>query len=162
MSCSRDTSWFSWQLGTPQKPSAAAPVAAPSSKDSGGVIAKVNDDRNNLNAGDSIILIIEDDERFAKVLLDLCREKGFKGIIALNGKDGIHLALEHEPIGIMLDVQLPLLDGWGVMTHLKENPQTRHIPVHFISVEEHEPRAMRMGAIGYLTNRLQKKNWIRH
>ncbi len=111
----------------------------------------IRDDRRNVTPGEKSLLIIEDDPAFAKILYDLAIEKGFKGFIAGDGEAGLHLADYHKPNAIILDVSLPRMDGWAVMKSLRENSETRHIPVHFISVLEKSNEAMEMGAIGYLT-----------
>lgn len=110
----------------------------------------IQDDRLNIGAGDKTILIVEDDARFAKILFDLSREKGFRCLIAVDGEAGLQLAYQFKPSAIILDVDLPRMDGWGVMQRLKNNPETKHIPVHFISVSEKSKDAMKMGAIGFL------------
>jgi signal transduction histidine kinase/CheY-like chemotaxis protein len=110
----------------------------------------VLDDRNSLHPEDKIILIVEDDHNFSKVLIDLAREKNFKCILAEDGQTGLQLATEYAPHAIILDISLPQLDGWTVMERLKDNPHTRHIPVHFMSAYDHRKDAKQKGAIGYL------------
>jgi len=109
------------------------------------------DDRSSIGEGDKFILIIEDDENFSKVLYDLSHERGFKCMVALDGESGLHLAEYHLPSAIILDIGLPGIDGYEVMERLKDNTKTRHIPVHFISASDKSIRAMKLGAIGYLT-----------
>ncbi len=111
----------------------------------------IPDDRKEVSAKDKSILIIEDDSKFARILRDLSREKGFKVLVAENGETGLHFADYYRPCAIILDVGLPGMDGWAVMSGLKKNPKTRHIPVHFISALDKSHDAMKMGAIGYLT-----------
>lgn len=108
------------------------------------------DDRDELESEARVILVIEDDVAFAKVVRDLCREYGFKVLLATTGEEGVALALERQPSGILLDIGLPGMDGWSVIDALKDNPRTRHIPVHFVSVEDETLDAMRRGAVGYL------------
>ncbi len=110
----------------------------------------VSDDRKEISPGDKSILIIEDDAKFTKVVRDLSREKGFKVLIAEDGETGLHLADYYMPSAIILDIGLPGIDGWGVMSRLKDNAKTRHVPVHFISASDNGLDAMKMGAIGYL------------
>jgi CheY-like chemotaxis protein/methyl-accepting chemotaxis protein len=115
-------------------------------------IAAVWDDRHDeISPTDKTLVIIEDDPKFAKILFDLAREKGFKGLIAGDGAAGLQLAYQYIPSAIILDIALPGMDGWMVMEKLKQNPETRHIPVHFISVSDQSLEALKMGAIGYLT-----------
>ncbi len=119
-------------------PSAATPAPA------------VLDDRQDLQAHDNLLLIIEDDRDFAQTLRASAHEKNFKCILAEDGKTGLELATQYHPHAFILDVGLPLSDGWTVMEQLKENPDTRHIPVHFISGQDERRNAKAMGAIGYL------------
>ncbi|MEK8018481.1 MAG: response regulator, partial [Candidatus Parabeggiatoa sp.] len=112
--------------------------------------AMIDDDRNHLQPDDKFILIIEDERHFSNIIRELAGEKNFKSLIAEEGKTGLQLAEEYQPHAIILDINLPQLDGWGVMERLKDNPKTRHIPVHFISASEMDRDAKKMGAIGYL------------
>jgi len=109
------------------------------------------DDRDRLQAGQKSILVIEDDLNFARILMDMVRERGFDALTAANGEDGLYLADHFLPDAVILDVMLPHVDGWGVMRLLKENPRTRHIPVHFLTCLEDRQKAMSMGAIGFVT-----------
>ncbi|MDA8165396.1 MAG: response regulator, partial [Desulfobacteraceae bacterium] len=97
------------------------------------------------------LLVIEDDQAFASLLLDLARSKGYKGLIAEDGETGLHLADYYRPSAILLDMGLPGIDGREVLERLKSSPETRHIPVHFISASDQSTEVMQMGAIGYLT-----------
>ncbi|MDM8559673.1 response regulator [Candidatus Parabeggiatoa sp. HSG14] len=110
----------------------------------------VVDDRNNLQPGDRSILIIEDDCNFSNILMQLAQDRNFKCLIAEDGNTGLQLAQEYLPSAIILDIGLPQLDGWTVMERLKDNPKTRHIPVHFITAFDQQNEAKKMGAIGYL------------
>jgi len=109
-----------------------------------------SDDRNTIQPGDRTLLIVEDDVNFARILLDMAWEKGFKGIVALQGDTGLALAQQFCPTAIMLDIGLPVIDGWTVLDRLKHDPQTRHIPVHIISAQEERQRSLQLGAIAYL------------
>ncbi len=111
----------------------------------------LKDDRDQLTSSDRSILIIEDDLKFANILLSLTREKKFKGLCAINGESGIDLAHMYKPNAVILDIGLPGIDGWTVMEKLKTHPDTRHIPVHFISASENSIQARKMGAIGFLS-----------
>ncbi|HEY9871857.1 MAG TPA: response regulator, partial [Candidatus Obscuribacterales bacterium] len=108
------------------------------------------DDRGNIQPGDRVLLMIEDDIKFARILLDMAREQGFKGIVALRSETGLMLARELKPDAITLDIRLPEMDGWTVLDRLKHDPVTRHIPVHIVSVEEGQQRSLQLGAIAYL------------
>ncbi len=116
-----------------------------------------NDDRNNIFEKDRVVLIIEDDEKFASVLLSLAHDHKFKALIAPNGEQGLYLADYHLPKAIILDIGLPGMNGYEVMEKLKLNPKTRHIPVHFMSASDRNINALKMGAIGFLTKPVLKE-----
>ncbi len=121
----------------------------------------IQDDRNALEEGDKIILIIEDDTVFANTLLKFTREKGYKGIVAVRGDLGLKLVHQYKPDAILLDIQLPVKDGWEVMEDLKGNPATRHIPVHIMSSLEVKKESLLKGAVDFINKPLavdQMKN----
>ncbi len=119
--------------------------------------SELSDDRDSIQQGDRVLLIIEDDVPFARILLDLARQRGFKGIVALRGDVGLALARKWKPDAITLDLQLPVVDGWSVLDRLKHDPSTRHIPVHIISVMEGRHRGLHQGAIAYLQKPVTKE-----
>ena len=108
------------------------------------------DDRMEIQEGDRVVLIVEDDSKFANILVDLAREKGFKCLVAGTGNVALALAHKYSPAAITLDIRLPDRDGWTILDRLKHDPRTRHIPVHIISVEEQRRRARRQGAFTLL------------
>ncbi|WNS42980.1 response regulator [Paenibacillus sp. MMS20-IR301] len=110
----------------------------------------VDDDRDSLTGNDKVLLIVEDDESFAKILLGMARGRGFKGLVALQGDTGLQMAKTHLPDAIILDIQLPVIDGWSILRELKGASQTRHIPVHVISVSDEIKQGLMMGAMAYL------------
>ena len=110
----------------------------------------IPDDRNDLSEADNSILIVEDDTHFAKALLSYTRKAGYKGLVAVRGDEGIEMALAYKPIAILLDIQLPVKDGWEVMEELKANPGTRHIPVHIMSSLEVKKESIRKGAVDFI------------
>lgn len=111
----------------------------------------LNDDRGQLGeAGGKWMLIIEDDVQFAKILLEMSRAHGFKTLVAVQGDIGLNMAKEYIPDAIILDIQLPVLDGWSILNDLKGNAKTRHIPVHVISVVDEAKHGLMMGAIAFL------------
>jgi len=112
--------------------------------------AKIIDDRDRLKPDDKFILIVEDDDKFVKLLMELAQERNFKCLIAQDGDTGLQLAKEYKPHAILLDINLPKKDGWSIMETLKNDPATRHIPVHFMSGSDVAKEAKQMGAIGYL------------
>jgi signal transduction histidine kinase/CheY-like chemotaxis protein len=111
---------------------------------------ELTDDRQMLKPTDKSLLIVEDDRKCSKILMEIAQDKGFKCLLAEDGQQGLQLAAQYQPTAIMLDIGLPKMDGWTVMEKLKESPQTRHIPVHFLSASDQVMDAKRMGAIGYL------------
>ncbi len=111
---------------------------------------KIVDDREQIMPGDLSILIVEDDPRYARLLLDLARDKGFKGLVALRGKQALELAFEYLPSAVTLDIFLPDMLGWTVLNNLKLNPRTRHIPVQIISLEEERQHGLSHGAFSYM------------
>jgi signal transduction histidine kinase/DNA-binding response OmpR family regulator/CHASE3 domain sensor protein len=110
----------------------------------------IPDDRSAIADNDKIILIIEDDTNFAKSLLDYTRKKGYKGIVAVRGDEGLALAESVKPQGILLDIQLPIISGWDVMDKLKANPKTRHIPVHIMSSHKLKNQSLMKGAVDFI------------
>ncbi|MDM8567700.1 response regulator, partial [Candidatus Halobeggiatoa sp. HSG11] len=110
----------------------------------------IPDDRDGLKLDDKSILFIEDDRKFSNILMELALENNFKCLLAEDGITGVQLAEQYNPSAIILDVGLPELNGWSVMERLKDNPKTRHIPVHFMSASDQSMDAKKMGAIGYL------------
>jgi CheY-like chemotaxis protein len=120
--------------------------------------SEVPDDRDDVLAGDRIVLIVEDDAVFAHTVLDGARERGFKGLVALRGDAGLALAREFKPDAIVLDMNLPVMDGWTVLDHLKHHPATRHIPVHIVSAGEGKTNALRAGAVAFLQKPLEKEH----
>jgi CheY-like chemotaxis protein len=121
-----------------------------------GSAREIVDDRERIREGDRVLLIIEDDEKFARILVHMAGESGFKAIVATRGDTGIAMANEFQPDAITLDVQLPVIDGLSVFEHLKRNPRTRHIPVHVITVVEKSEDATR-GAFAYLEKPVDKE-----
>jgi CheY-like chemotaxis protein len=109
----------------------------------------IDDDRLNIQNGDRTLLIIEDDLNFAKIMMEMARERGFKTIVATRGDAGLALARQYTPTAITLDIELPGMDGWSVLDRLKHTRNTRHIPVHIISVAEERQRGLKMGAMAF-------------
>jgi signal transduction histidine kinase/CheY-like chemotaxis protein len=110
----------------------------------------IKDDRDSITPDSRSLLIVEDDRNFSRLLVELAQEKGFKCVLAEDGKVGLEYAEEYQPNAIILDMGLPKVDGWTVMERLKDNPKTRHIPVHFMSASDETMDVKKMGAIGYL------------
>ena len=108
------------------------------------------DDRDAIVEGEMVLLIIEDDPHYARILLDLARASGFKGIVANKGALGLSLARQFRPTAIILDVYLPDMLGWAVLNQLKLDTATRHIPVQIASVDEGRVHGLARGAFAYL------------
>jgi CheY-like chemotaxis protein len=111
---------------------------------------EIGDDRERLQPGDRVLLIVENDLGFARVLLETAREKGFKGLVTSLGAAALALAREYKPHVLTLDIFLPDIDGWRVLERLKNDVVTRHIPVCVISTEEARERALLSGALTFV------------
>jgi signal transduction histidine kinase/DNA-binding response OmpR family regulator/CHASE3 domain sensor protein len=155
-----------WRKQAAKETPAAAPVATPVAEKqtvplptvSTKIPDNIPDDREKINAGDRTILIVEDDTNFAKTLLDFTHKKGYKGIVAVRGDEGIELAKKFRPAGILLDIYLPVKDGWQVMDELKSDPQTRHIPVHIMSSVEARKESLMKGAVDFINKPVAIQN----
>ncbi|MBX9652860.1 HAMP domain-containing protein [bacterium] len=111
---------------------------------------QIEDDQKTIVDGDAVLLIIEDDPHYARILLGLARDKGFKGIVATKGAVGLSFARQYRPAGISLDIFLPDMLGWTVLNQLKLDPSTRHIPVQIVTLEEERQHGLAHGAFSYL------------
>jgi len=111
---------------------------------------EIEDDRENIHPDDKVILIVEDDTPFAKTLLDFTRKRNYKGLVAVRGDVGIEMAKAYNPVAILLDIQLPIKDGWQVMEELKSNPETRPIPVHIMSSLQVKKESLLKGAVDFI------------
>jgi HAMP domain-containing protein/CheY-like chemotaxis protein len=128
-----------------QPPALQAQAAVPER-----VIEQLPDDRLNLEPGDTILLIVEDDPHYARVLVDLARDRGFKVLVAARGAEALELAKQYQPTAVSLDVFLPDMLGWTVLSQLKHNPLTRHIPVQIITLDEDRQHALARGAFSFV------------
>src|SRR6202030_3498121 len=126
----------------------AAPAIPAASQER--VIEQLPDDRLNLEPGDEILLIVEDDPHYARVLIDLARDMGFKVLVAARGSEALDLAKQFQPTAVSLDVFLPDMLGWTVLSQLKHNPLTRHIPVQIITLDEDRQHALARGAFAFV------------
>jgi HAMP domain-containing protein/CheY-like chemotaxis protein/signal transduction histidine kinase len=115
------------------------------------VVEQILDDRLEIEPGDTILLIVEDDPHYARVILDLARDKGFKVLVAMRGAEALDLAKQFQPTAVSLDVFLPDMLGWTVLSQLKQNPLTRHIPVQIITLDEDRQHALARGAFSFVT-----------
>jgi signal transduction histidine kinase/DNA-binding response OmpR family regulator/HAMP domain-containing protein len=134
-------------------------LAAPSSTPTAVVHdIEIDDDRNMIRPGDPVLLIIEDDVTFARILLDLAHERNIRVLVALRGGTALSLAREFVPGAITLDITLPDMAGWTILDRLKHDPATRHIPVHVITGDENRRRGLALGAMTYLEKSVTKDN----
>ena len=124
------------------------------------LINEVGDDRDNIQPGDRVLLIVENDLGFARFLLDAAREKGFKGLVTSLGAAALAMAREYKPDAITLDIFLPDIDGWRVLERLKNDVATRHIPVCVISTDEARERALASGALAFVAKPIQTRDTL--
>jgi CheY-like chemotaxis protein len=117
-------------------------------------VEEIADDRGDLEPGDPVLLIAEDDPHYARTLLALARDHGFKAIVAMRGADALALARKYRPTAVSLDIFLPDMLGWTVLSQLKQDPSTRHIPVQICTVEEERQHGLERGAFAYLNKPL--------
>jgi HAMP domain-containing protein/CheY-like chemotaxis protein/signal transduction histidine kinase len=114
-------------------------------------VEQIPDDRHELQPTDAVLLIVEDDPHYARVIVDLAHDVGFKVLVAMNGGDALTLARQYQPMAVSLDVFLPDMLGWTVLSQLKQDPATRHIPVQMITLEEDRQHGLARGAFAFLT-----------
>ena len=122
--------------------------------------APVNDDRDAVTDHARVLLVIEDDATFARILYDLAHELGFQCVIAGTADEGVEFALQYRPAAIVLDMNLPDHSGLTVLDRLKRNPATRHIPVQVASVEDYTQAALEMGAAGYMLKPVERERLV--
>ena len=119
---------------------------------------EIDDDRNLIHPGDPVLLIVEDDVTFARILVDLAHDRGIKALVALQGATALALAREFNPGAVTLDINLPDMAGWTILDRLKHDPATRHLPVHVISGDENRRRGLALGAMSYLEKSITRAN----
>jgi signal transduction histidine kinase/CheY-like chemotaxis protein len=120
----------------------------------------VSDDRATLTPEDKVLLIIEDDSSFARILLDIAHEQGFKCLVSQHGEDALMTARKYRPDAITLDLTLPGMHGYAVLDRLKHDPSTRHIPVQIISVIDDLRRVLKLGAFGHVTKPVNREKLV--
>jgi HAMP domain-containing protein/signal transduction histidine kinase/DNA-binding response OmpR family regulator len=118
---------------------------------------EIDDDRNLVQPRDAVLLIVEDDVTFARILVDMAHDRGIKALVAVRGSAALALAREFNPGAITLDITLPDMAGWTILDRLKHDPATRHIPVHVISGDENRRRGLALGAMTYLEKSVTKE-----
>jgi CheY-like chemotaxis protein len=117
----------------------------------------VPDDRARIEPGDEVLLVVEDDPHYARITADLAHDQGFKVLIATRGADALVLAREYQPCAVSLDVFLPDMLGWTVLSQLKQNPETRHIPVQIVTMDEDRQHGLARGAFSFMTKPTTKE-----
>jgi CheY-like chemotaxis protein len=118
------------------------------------------DDRSKIEPHDKVMLVIEDDSSFAKILVDIAREQGFKCLVSQHGEDALLTARKYRPDAITLDLKLPGMHGYSVLDRLKHDPSTRHIPIQTVSVLDDVRRVLKLGALGHITKPAQRENLV--
>jgi HAMP domain-containing protein/signal transduction histidine kinase/DNA-binding response OmpR family regulator len=152
-------------LAAPEAPAMAAPLLLTTSPgesttalpDVEDLPNEVGDDRDKIEPGDRVLLIVDNDISFSRFMLDTARERGFKGLVTSMGAAALAMARDYRPSAITLDICLPDIDGWRVLDRLKNDFETRHIPVYVITTEEETDCGLRLGAIGVLRKPIQTK-----
>lgn len=129
-----------------------APIALPR--------ARIKDDRDSLHQNDRVLLVVEDDETFAKILMELARQTNFKCIAATTAEEALQLVAQFVPSAVVLDVGLPDHSGLTVLDRLKHDPKTRHIPVHVVSGADYAETALSLGAVGYLLKPVKREDLL--
>ena len=140
-------------LARNQVPSTSSPYAAHAAfvAPERAAVEPIADDRLILEPGDMILLIVEDDPHYARIVLDLARDQGFKVLLAMRGGDALELAKQYQPSAISLDIFLPDMLGWSVLSQLKQSPLTRHIPVQIITLDEDRQHGLARGAFSFVS-----------
>jgi len=123
--------------------------------DSHGFVNIAGDDRDDITSGEHVLLIVENDLAFAKVLLEAARSNGFKGLVATTGASALTMAREYHPSVITLDIFLPDMQGWRILDRLKADLGTCHVPICVVSTDDSRDRALQAGAVGFLAKPLQ-------
>ncbi len=105
-----------------------------------------------------MLLIVENDVGFAKFLLEMAREKGFKGLVTSLGAAALTLSREYNPDVVTLDIHLPDIEGWRVLERLKRDTVTRHIPVCVISTDDARDKALTSGALVFVAKPIPSRD----
>jgi CheY-like chemotaxis protein/signal transduction histidine kinase/CHASE3 domain sensor protein len=127
---------------------------------SGGAAARYNriaDDREQLTGSQRVILVVEDDPAFARIIYDLAHENGFRCLIATTAEEALAMASQYRPSAVVLDVGLPDQSGLSVLDRLKHDSRTRHIPVHVVSAHDYSRTALALGAVGYMIKPVKRE-----
>src|SRR5579875_634773 len=136
--------------GAASESAAAAARSVAAARMADHAVEAIADDREAIGSGDAVLLIVEDDPQYARIMVDLAHDQGFKALVAPRGADALSLAAEYRPTAISLDVFLPDMLGWSVLSQLKQNPRTRHIPVQIVTLDEDRQHGLARGAFAFL------------
>ncbi|GIK95998.1 MAG: histidine kinase [Alphaproteobacteria bacterium] len=134
-----------------KSPAERAIVARSRTQTSNLLSSGIADDRDDLQPNESVLLIVEDDPHYARILVDLAHDNGFKVVVATRGADALALAREYRPTAISLDLFLPDMLGWTILSQLKQDPATRHIPVQIVTLDEDRQHGLARGAFSFIT-----------
>jgi HAMP domain-containing protein/signal transduction histidine kinase/DNA-binding response OmpR family regulator len=132
----------------------------PAEPEIGHLVNEVGDDRQDIQPGDRVLLIVENDLAFARFLLETAREKGFKGLVTSLGAAALALTREYNPDALTLDIYLPDIEGWRVLERLKKDVATRHIPICVISTEDAREQALASGALAFLAKPIPSRDLL--
>jgi signal transduction histidine kinase/HAMP domain-containing protein/CheY-like chemotaxis protein len=124
------------------------------------LVNEVGDDRDAIHPGDRVLLIVENDVGFARILLDAAREKGFKGLVTCLATTALALVRQYNPTAIALDIHLPDMEGWRLFDRLKEDMNTRHIPICIISTDDARERALACGSLTFIAKPIQSRDTL--
>jgi HAMP domain-containing protein/CheY-like chemotaxis protein/signal transduction histidine kinase len=135
----------------PQAAQGPSVISFPTRRVADRPVEVIADDRADIQPDDAVLLIVEDDPRYARILLDLARSQGLKALVAMTGADALELARQFRPTAVSLDVFLPDMLGWSVLSQLKQDPETRHIPVQIVTLDEDRQHGLSRGAFSFIS-----------
>jgi CheY-like chemotaxis protein/signal transduction histidine kinase len=114
-------------------------------------IERVADDRDDIQEGEAVLLIVEDDPHYARIVADISRGQGLKVLVAHTGAEALEMARAYRPTAISLDVFLPDMLGWTVLSRLKQDASLRHIPVQMLTADEDRQHGLARGAFDFIS-----------
>src|SRR5262249_5501736 len=121
-------------------------------------IEHISDDRDDMQPGDAVLLVVEDDAHYARVMMDLAHKSGFKVLVAGRGADALAIARQYQPTAVSLDIFLPDMLGWTVLSQLKQDPSLRHIPVQIVTLDEDRQHGLARGAFAFMSKPTTPQN----
>src|SRR6185312_13193937 len=111
--------------------------------------ADQDDDRDNIKPDDPLLLVIEDDLTYSRIVMDAAHERNYKVLIATRGDMGLAMARKFQPKAALLDIGLPDTTGWAILDQFQHDPDLRHIPIHMLSILDSRRRGLMLGAASY-------------